>query len=95
MIKYRLSRTAEEDLIRIYKFGEEKFGKIQAEKYYDVLFEYFELISENPYSFEAVDFIASGYRRIVCGSNSIFHRIGEDKMVEIMTIIGKQDLKGI
>jgi toxin ParE1/3/4 len=66
----------------------------QADKYYDSFFEYFNIISEQPFSFESVDYIKSGYRRCVCGSDSIYYRINND-IVEIMAIIGKQDLKNI
>jgi toxin ParE1/3/4 len=41
--------------------------------------------------FESVDFIKPGYKRCVCGVDSIFYKINED-VAEIMTIIGRQDL---
>lgn len=91
MSKYRLSNTAKDDLIRIYQYGLKKFGEEQAEKYFDSFFKYFEIIVERPYSFESVDFIKLGYRRCVCGSDSIYYKINEDT-IEIMTIIGRQDL---
>ena len=94
MTKYKLSNVAKEDLIRIHHYGVKKFGMAQADKYYDSFFEYFNIISEQPFSFESVDYIKSGYRRCVCGSDSIYYRINNDN-VEIMAIIGKQDLKNI
>jgi toxin ParE1/3/4 len=95
MAKYRLSNVAKEDLIRIHRYGVEKFGMAQADKYFDSLFEYFEIISQRPFSFESVDYIKNGYRRCVCGSDSIYYKIANDGVVEIMTIIGKQDLWNI
>ncbi len=94
MAKYRLSDAAKEDLIRIHHYGVKKFGGDQADRYFNTFFEYFEIISQQPYSFESVDFIKKGYRRCVCGSDSIFYRINNDD-VEIMAIIGRQDLKNI
>lgn len=94
MAKYRLSQGAKEDLIRIHHYGVQKFGMAQADKYFDSLFEYFDVIAHNPYSFESVDFIKEGYRRCVCGSDSIFYKINNG-MVEIMAIIGRQDLDSI
>ncbi len=91
MANYKLSNAAKEDLIRIYKYGAFKFGENQAEKYYDSFFEYFGVIAKRPLSFESVDFIKSGYRRCVCGADSIYFRI-EDDVVEIMTIIGRQNV---
>ncbi|MEM6526626.1 MAG: type II toxin-antitoxin system RelE/ParE family toxin, partial [Bacteroidota bacterium] len=68
------------------------FGIDQADKYFDSFFKYFEIIAQRPYAFEAVDFIKPGYRRCVCGSDTIYYRV-KDQIVEIMTIIGRQDLE--
>jgi len=94
MAEYRLSNEAREDLIRIHHFGVEKFGIIQADKYFDTFFDYFEIIAQRPFSFESVDYIKEGYRRCPCGSDTIYYRIN-DKKVEIMAFIGMQDLKNI
>lgn len=90
MGKYRLSNTAKNDLIRIHHFGVEKFGTKQADKYFNTFFEYFDIIARQPLSFESVDYIKTGYRRCVCGSDSIYYKIN-GPIVEIMTIIGSQD----
>jgi toxin ParE1/3/4 len=94
MAKYRLSNEAKADLIRIHQYGVEKFGMTQADKYFDTFFEYFEIISQRPFSFESVDYLKKGYRRCVCGSDSIYYKINED-IVEIMAIVGRQDLSNI
>ena len=94
MAKYKLSNAAKEDLIRIHHFGVEKFGVTQADKYFDSFFDYFEIITQRPFSFEAVDYIKKGYRGCPCGSDSIYYRINEN-IVEIMAIVGMQDLKNI
>ena len=94
MAKYRLSNSAKEDLIRIHHFGVTKFGINQADKYFESFFDYFEIIAQRPLSFESVDYIKEGYRRCPCGSDTIYYRINEN-IVEIMAIIGMQDLKNI
>lgn len=94
MVKYKLSNEAKEDLIRIHHYGVEKFGVTQADKYFDSFFEYFDIIAQRPFSFESVDYIKTGYRRCVCGSDSIFYRINNG-VIEIMAIIGRQDLNSI
>jgi len=94
MRKYKLSNAAKDDLIRIHHYGVEQFGLLQADKYFNNFFEYFDLIAESPYSFESVNNIKAGYRRCVCGVDSIYYRI-ENENVEIMAIIGRQDLKNI
>ena len=94
MAEYRLSNAAKEDLIPIHHFGFEKFGMIQADEYFDSFFDYFEIIAQRPFSFESVDYIKKGYRKCPCGSDTIYYRINEN-MVEIMAIVGMQDLKNL
>ncbi len=94
MAKYRLSNTAKDDLIRIHHYGVEKFGIAQADKYFESFFDYFDIIAEQPYAFESIDYIKKGYRRCVCGSDSIFYKINGE-IVDIMTIVGMQDMKNI
>ncbi len=91
MAEYRLSNEAKNDLIRIHHYGVKKFGVIQADKYFDSFFEYFDIIAQRPFSFESVDHIKKDYRRCVCGMDSIYFKINES-IVEIMAIVGRQDL---
>jgi len=95
MANYKISNSAKEDLIRIHRYGVAKFGMTQADKYFNTLFEYFDIIAKSPFSFESIDYIKTDYRRCVCGSDSIYYKIGDTSIVEIMVIIGKQDLKNI
>ena len=92
MINYRLSNVVKDDLIRIHRYGVKKFGMTQADKYFDTFFEYFDIIAQRPYSFESVDYIKKGYRRCVCGSDSIYYKMN-NTIVEIMAIVGRQDSK--
>jgi toxin ParE1/3/4 len=57
MTEYRLSNEAKGDLIRIHHYGVEKFGITQADKYFDAFFEYSDIIAQQPFSFESVDYI--------------------------------------
>ena len=94
MTKYRLSNVAKEDLIRIHQYGVMQFGLTQADKYFNTFFEYFDMIAQRPFSFESVDYIREGYRRCVCGSDSIYFNVNND-IVEIMAIVGRQDLNNV
>ncbi|MCB9223251.1 MAG: type II toxin-antitoxin system RelE/ParE family toxin [Crocinitomicaceae bacterium] len=91
MAKYLLSESAKEDLIRIHQYGTKKFGAKQADKYFNEFFDCFETIAKNPFAFESVDYIRKGYRRCVCGVDSVFFRL-ENEVVQIIAIVGKQDL---
>lgn len=94
MSKYKISNAAREDLIRIHHFGVEKFGMRQADKYFNTFFQYFDIIVQQPYAFESIDGIRKGYRRCPCGADNIYYRINND-IVEIMAIIGRQDLNNL
>lgn len=93
MAEYRLSNEAKNDLIRIHQYGVEKFGEKQADNYFNTFFEYFEMIAERPFSYQSVGYIKEGYRRCVCGADSIYFKVN-DKIVEIMAIVGRQDITG-
>lgn len=94
MADYRISNSAKEDLIRIHHYGVERFGIDQADKYYNSFFNFFNFIAQRPYAFESVDYIKEGYRRCACGSDSIYYRLNQE-IVEIIAIVGKQDLAKI
>jgi len=94
MGSYKLSEDAKADLIRIHQHGVREFGEEQADKYFAALFDRFEQIAQQPLLYPAVDFIREGYRRSVCGVDSIYYRIKGDT-VEIMNILGRQDAEDI
>jgi len=89
---YNITQEAEEDLIRIYLYGYERFGESQATKYYNSLIDHFERIASNPYQFPSADHIRFGYRYCVCGSDTIYFKMNNE-IVDIITIIGRQDFK--
>lgn len=94
MGNYRLTEDAKEDLKRIYGYGVITHGEKQADIYLDALFERFQHIADDPYFYPSVDYIRRGYRRSICGVDSVFYRIVDDT-VEIVAIIGRQDIDNI
>jgi toxin ParE1/3/4 len=94
MGNYKLTEDAKKDLLRIYRYGVNEFGVAQADLYYDVLIRHFEKIAENPYLYQSVDHIRKGYRRSVCGVDSIFYRVVDD-VIEIIGIISRQDFDNL
>ncbi len=91
MGKYKVSPQAEADLYRIWLYGLEHWGLAEADQYYAAFFERFEQLADQPLLYSAVEHIGKGYRRSVCGVDSIYYRVNGD-YVEIMTIIGQQDV---
>lgn len=91
MGNYKLTQEAEADLIRIHQWGVVTHGEAQADNYYWQLLKRFEELANSPQLYTCVDDIRKGYRRSVCGSDSIYYRIVDDT-VEIIRILGRQDL---
>ena len=91
MANYRISENAKADLGRIYRRGVREYGEALADRYYDAFFDRFEQLATRPYLYQAVDDIREGYRRSVCGVDSIYYRVDGDT-VEIMCILGQQDI---
>jgi len=89
MPNYKLSETAEADLVRIYHWGFQRYGQEQADLYFTDFFDHFDRLAEQPLSYPVTE-IREGYRRSVCGADSVYYRI-TDGIVEIMAIVGAQD----
>ena len=89
MGNYRLAPAAKADLERIWLYGLEHWGLGAADEYYAVFFEHFEKLAEQPHLYPTTN-IREGYRRSLCGSDSVYYRI-VDEVVEIMAIIGRQE----
>ncbi|MCR9221071.1 MAG: type II toxin-antitoxin system RelE/ParE family toxin [Alphaproteobacteria bacterium] len=89
--RYRLSREAEGDIARLYRFGVKTFGLAQADAYFDGLFERLHQIAETPQRYPSLDEIRAGYRRSVFAAHSIYFRLSPDGVVEIMRVLGRED----
>lgn len=90
MANYELTADAEEDLWRIYQWGFSRHGEAAADEYYAAFFDRFEQIAEQSLLYPPVEYIRQGYRRSVCGVDSIYYRI-KGKTIEITAIIGQQE----
>jgi len=94
MSLYKLSNKAKQDLINIAKYGDEHFGIKRSNQYRDQLKNRFITISKQPLLYPAVNHIRKGYRRSVCGVNSIYYTIDNQKTI-IQRVLGKQDTSHI
>lgn len=90
MGSYKLSKKARADLKRIWLYGVKTHGNQRADQYHQGMLDRFAQIAEQPYLYQAVDYIRAGYRRSVYGTDSIYYRINGG-IIEIMAILGYQD----
>lgn len=90
MPNYRLSKKAENDILDIALYGDEQFGVVQSDKYREKLKIQLSTLANNPLRYPAVDHIKTGYRRTVCGVHSIYYKIADDGVIEIVRILKSQ-----
>ena len=88
---YKINQVAKDDLKRIYEYGFHNYGEAKADEYYQTFFDRFEQLVGKPCLYQTVDHIREGYRRSVCGADSIYYRINGDT-IEIMRILGQQNM---
>lgn len=79
------------DLIRIHQWGVRRM-ETGADAYYLQFFERFEQLAETLFLYPAADEIRTGYRKSVCGVDTLYYRV-TDTGIEIMEIIGQQYTK--
>lgn len=87
-----IRENAKDDLRRIWRYGVETWGLEAADTYLETFDDHFQKLTEQPLRHPPVDDLRPGYRRSVCGKDSVYYRI-VDSTVEIMAILGNQDTK--
>ena len=90
--KFRLTKSAREDLIAIAQYGDTHFSVAQSDRYRDQLKQRFSLLAEQPMLSPSVEHIHRGYRRSVCGAHSIYYKL-EGDIVHFVRVLGRQDIK--
>ena len=83
--RFRVSLAARQDLLRIGRFTERRWGQAKRNHYLGRLDEAFGLISENTTIGSSCDEIYPGYRKFPEGSHVIYYRLTD--MVEIIRIL--------
>lgn len=90
MASYRLTNKADEDLASLYLYGLTNFGLVQADFYYESIMRRFDEIADQPLRFQKSEY-RKGYRRSVHFPHTIYYRIIDADMVEIVRILRSQD----
>ena len=73
MTEYRLTKAAEDDLLDMFIYGFEAFGRRQAEEYRCGMIRCFDLLAENPRLGRGVEQFAAGARRHEHAQHVIFY----------------------
>lgn len=90
----RISKEANIDFNDIWVYTFKKWSKKQADRYYELIMEEIEFISENFMLGKSANYIRKNYRVTKIKSHLIFYRKPEGSVVEIMRILHQRmDIK--
>ena len=88
--RYSLTEAAQQDMIEIALYGDDRFGIERSNRYIDMLKSHFTVLAARPRLYPEAADIRPGYRRSVCGRHSVYYRIEEGGIV-IVRILRGQD----
>ena len=86
-IKFRISQEALQDLDDLWLYTLNKWSRQQADRYYNLIMDEIEFLSQDLYSGESRNDIKEGYRSSTVKSHIIFYRISEKNVLEVIRIL--------
>jgi toxin ParE1/3/4 len=87
---YFISSKAISDLEQIWLYTFEKWSVEQADRYYNLIIDEIENISQNINAGKPVEHIRKGYRASKVKSHLIFYRISKEGLIEVIRILHEQ-----
>ena len=89
MKAFELTKEAKEDLRKIARFTEKRWGRDQRFLYIKQFDEVFHILSKNPSVGKQCEYIKKGYRKFPQSSHIIFYRDGKKSKIIIIRILHK------
>lgn len=87
-MKFIVSHLASQDIENIWLYTSENWSKKQADRYFKLIIDEIEYISNNPDSGDNYSIVRKGYFRSRIKSHFIFYRINKKKkIVEIIRVL--------
>ncbi|MDD4604607.1 MAG: type II toxin-antitoxin system RelE/ParE family toxin [Bacteroidales bacterium] len=86
-MRYFISEKANQDIEKIWLYTFENWSLEQADRYYNLILDEIEFISENFESGKSVDYIKKGYRASIVKSHIIFYKKSRRNIVEIIRVL--------
>jgi len=87
MRKFKFSNEAVKDLEEIWVYTKQIWSTEQADRYYDLIIDEVEFISENPNLGRDINNIKENFRSTIVKSHVIFYKIEEDGVIVIVRIL--------
>jgi toxin ParE1/3/4 len=90
-MNFKISKEAQFDLENIWLYTFETWSKEQADRYFNLIFEEIDYLTQNPTSGKDFSHIRKGYYRSKVKSHFIFYRINlKENAIEIIRILHQQ-----
>lgn len=90
-MKFKISNEAQIDLENIWLYTFETWSKEQADRYFNLIFEEIDYLTQNPTSGIDYNHVRKGYYRAKVTSHFIFYRINlKEDVIEIIRILHQQ-----
>ena len=86
-MRYSISEKANQDIEKIWLYTFDNWSLEQADRYYNLILNEIEYISENFESGKSVDHIKKGYRSSIVKSHIIFYKKSKRNTVEIIRVL--------
>ena len=86
-MRYSISEKANQDIEKIWLYTFENWSIEQADRYYNLILDEIEFISENFESGKPVDYLKKGYRASIVKSHIIFYQKSKRNIVEIIRVL--------
>ena len=86
-MRYSISEKANQDIEKIWLYTFENWSLEQADRYYNLILDEIEFISENFESGKPVDYIKEGFRASIVKSHIIFYKKSSRNIVEIIRVL--------
>jgi toxin ParE1/3/4 len=86
MMKYKLTKQADQDLEEVFLYTKSQWGLYQAEKYVQEAAKIFNGLAELQNLGVSVGYIFEGARKIVIGKHLVFYKI-QDEIVLILRVL--------
>lgn len=86
-MRYSISEKANQDIEKIWLYTYENWSLEQADRYYNLILDEIEFISDNFESGKSVDYIRKGYRASIVKSHIIFYKKSRKNIVEIIRVL--------
>ncbi len=86
-MKYLISEKANQDIEKIWLYTFENWSLEQADRYYNLILDEIEFLSENFESGKSVYYVKKGYRASIVKSHIIFYKKSRKNIVEIIRVL--------